>query len=41
MCPLLNEVENVVHTLLKFNETQRWRARFQYNELLCINEEIA
>jgi len=38
--PLCKEVENVVHTLLKCNKTQRWGERFVDNNWLYIKEEM-
>jgi hypothetical protein len=38
---LSNEDENVVHILLKYNETQRWREQCLDDKWLHINEEIA
>ena len=38
--PMCKEEENVVHTLLKRNETQMWREKFVDNNWLYINEEM-
>jgi hypothetical protein len=40
-CTLCNKDKNVVHILLKGNETQKLRETFLNNKWLHINEEIA
>lgn len=40
-CPLCGGVENAIHRLLKYPESQRWREKLLNRRCLAMNQEIA